>query len=650
VSVTAANGCSSVASGFGVTANASPTVNASNTGPYCVGYSIQLNANGTNVQSYSWSGVNSFSSSTQNPTIANSSAVNFGAYNVTANSSAGCMATATTTVTSSGNAPVLSYSGNTNFTSHIVDPLLASPYTNFRFEVKYTDADGNLPAANYPRVIMDYEGNGNFTDPNDRLFIMQQADPGDVNVTDGKIYFYVATGLPVGLNYQTRIVANDNSASACTNTFGPFPEPDILDDADIFIFANDITFSETNPDTSSPLQVCATIHNESDYPALNFVVKLKNQYDTLANYGNITVPYLAAHTTTTVCWNIITPNEPSWNPMQVLIDYTDVINEPNELDNQAIRPFVCGNFILPGDIKLTAQVSPQTSYAVANNWLSVGGRATYRNTAVPLQDPSVAGATVTVFVPSTGATYSTYTNSQGYYSLAFLAPVTAGLYAVQASVTDFTLDGDTTAPFSLNTPPCAPDLSPYFSLPTYTLVAGQSITGAQYQISSGGCANVGVNTLATWNCSGATISSGSNATAAPFSTGATQYFNLPTLTFPTAGSYNLCVNADAGNAVSETNENNQFCRGISVLPACTDLTAGVNNLNGSYQQCQPASFSFSVNNSGGVAAGNTSFARLVIKKGGVIEAVYSNLIPNLSAQSGTSFSYTHSLPVPVLMI
>jgi len=641
VTVAAVNGCTATAS-QSVTANVSPTVNATNTGPYCTGYPIQLNASGTNVQSYSWSGVSSFSSLQQSPTIPNSTAVNFGQYSVTATGNAGCTATATTNVGSNGTAPVLSYSGNSGFTSHIVDPLMASPYTNFRFEVKYTDADGNLPAANYPRIIMDYEGNGVFTDPNDRMYIMQQADPTDLDVTDGKIYFYVATGLPVGLNYQTRIIANDNSAFSCTTTFGPFAEPDVLDDADIFIFANDITFSELNPDVSSPLQVCATIHNESDYPALNFVVHLRNQFDTLASYGDIIVPFLAAHATTTVCWNITTPTQPSWNPMQVIVDYTNVINEPNELNNQAIRPFVCGNFILPGDIRLTAQVNPQSSYAVANNWLNVSGRATYRNTALPLQDPSCAGATINVFVPSTGASYSTYSNSQGYYSINFLAPVTPGIYNVELTVTDFTLNGDTTALFALNLPPCVPDLNAYFNLPNATLVAGQTLPSFQYQVSNVGCGNIGVNTLSTWNSNGSTLSGGSHATAAPFNSGSSQYFTIPALTFPTAGNYSVCVNADAGFSVAESNENNSFCRSVSVLQACTDLTAGVNSLNGSYPQCQPASFSFRVNNVGGTTSNAISYARLVIKQGGNIEAIYNNEIPPLGAQSSTFFTYTHS--------
>jgi hypothetical protein len=40
---------------------------ATNTGPYCVGDNIQLNA--TTGATYSWAGPNNFSSTAQNPTI-----------------------------------------------------------------------------------------------------------------------------------------------------------------------------------------------------------------------------------------------------------------------------------------------------------------------------------------------------------------------------------------------------------------------------------------------------------------------------------------------------------------------------------------------------------------------------------------------------
>lgn len=71
------------------------TATASNTGAYCVGATIQLNATGGT--SYSWTGPNGFTSGLQNPTIPNSTTAHAGTYNVTA-TGAGCTATASTTV------------------------------------------------------------------------------------------------------------------------------------------------------------------------------------------------------------------------------------------------------------------------------------------------------------------------------------------------------------------------------------------------------------------------------------------------------------------------------------------------------------------------------------------------------------------------
>ena len=70
------------------------TATANNTGPYCVGGTIQLN--GTGGGSYSWSGPNGFTSSIQNPTLPATVAA-AGIYTLTTNLS-GCVATATTTV------------------------------------------------------------------------------------------------------------------------------------------------------------------------------------------------------------------------------------------------------------------------------------------------------------------------------------------------------------------------------------------------------------------------------------------------------------------------------------------------------------------------------------------------------------------------
>ncbi|MBL7815790.1 MAG: hypothetical protein JNL70_12320 [Saprospiraceae bacterium] len=101
VTVTNANGCSTTASTNVSVTTVSATASATNT---CVGGSISLSATGGT--SYAWSGPNSFTNTTQNPTIAPATAANAGTYTVTV-TNAGCSATATATV-SVANAPTAS--------------------------------------------------------------------------------------------------------------------------------------------------------------------------------------------------------------------------------------------------------------------------------------------------------------------------------------------------------------------------------------------------------------------------------------------------------------------------------------------------------------------------------------------------------------
>ncbi len=74
---------------------ASTTV--SNTGPYCVGATIQLNANAGGSATYTWSGPGGFSSTIQNPTLTASSTTLAGVYTVTAGVGA-CTSVKSTTV------------------------------------------------------------------------------------------------------------------------------------------------------------------------------------------------------------------------------------------------------------------------------------------------------------------------------------------------------------------------------------------------------------------------------------------------------------------------------------------------------------------------------------------------------------------------
>ena len=96
------NGCSSASSlATTVVVNPTPTTpTTSNNGPVCLGDTLSLSTPTVTNATYSWSGPNSFSSSSQNPTVSNAtSAVMAGTYNVTVTVSGCASAAGTTTAT-----------------------------------------------------------------------------------------------------------------------------------------------------------------------------------------------------------------------------------------------------------------------------------------------------------------------------------------------------------------------------------------------------------------------------------------------------------------------------------------------------------------------------------------------------------------------
>ena len=96
VTVTVA-GCTSVAGTTTVVINPVPaTPTASNNGPLCAGATLNLSTPLVASATYAWTGPNSFSSTLQNPTIANVTAAAAGTYNVTV-TVAGCTSVAGTT-------------------------------------------------------------------------------------------------------------------------------------------------------------------------------------------------------------------------------------------------------------------------------------------------------------------------------------------------------------------------------------------------------------------------------------------------------------------------------------------------------------------------------------------------------------------------
>ena len=97
LTVTNANGCTASAT-TSVTINALPVPNPSSDSPKCVGTTLTFGSV-AGMSTYAWSGPNSFSASTQNPSISNVTTAANGTYTLTVSNASGCTASATTAVT-----------------------------------------------------------------------------------------------------------------------------------------------------------------------------------------------------------------------------------------------------------------------------------------------------------------------------------------------------------------------------------------------------------------------------------------------------------------------------------------------------------------------------------------------------------------------
>ncbi|MEM8908451.1 MAG: hypothetical protein AAGD05_11440, partial [Bacteroidota bacterium] len=93
------DGCVINSDTFDLDVHSSPTLSPSVAlGPICEGEELELFANASNAVSYQWVGPNGFSSTAQNPTIANAAPSSNGTYTVVVSSDRGCTSTASVVV------------------------------------------------------------------------------------------------------------------------------------------------------------------------------------------------------------------------------------------------------------------------------------------------------------------------------------------------------------------------------------------------------------------------------------------------------------------------------------------------------------------------------------------------------------------------
>jgi hypothetical protein len=103
--------------------------------------------------------------------------------------------------------PKLSWVQDWGYITDGLDPDTGFPDTTFTYKIVYSDILNESVANGFPKLYIDMDNNGNFTDPGDTVVTMIAVNPGDNAFDDGKIYYYNTT-LPLG-TYKYMVYAED---------------------------------------------------------------------------------------------------------------------------------------------------------------------------------------------------------------------------------------------------------------------------------------------------------------------------------------------------------------------------------------------------------------------------------------------------------
>ncbi len=332
--------------------------------------------------------------------------------------------------------PTLTYSKMPAYKGkHGVEPQKGTFKSAFSYRVTYTHPDNIPPENGYPRVGIDYNGNGTFNDANDSRVYMTELDASDKNYKDGKVYTYTRGFGKPNKNLQYSFLAYDTLGSPAKGEATKLKDGPLVtdNDLDLYVYADDITFSDKNPDVSDTVKITADLHNNGALDASSVLVSFYRE-DTLI--ARQVVNKIPGKSVKTVSIDHSFPVD-EYYPMKVVIDEFDNINENNELNNFAIRPLTVGNFTVSAGIDVTGEVAPNKP--CTNENFVYKGQASYLGTLDPNTD--VSGAEVKVEILETGEIFKSYTNSKGKFNVLISASTNTGSYHVKATVTDFTLVG-----------------------------------------------------------------------------------------------------------------------------------------------------------------------------------------------------------------
>ncbi|MEP6793612.1 MAG: CARDB domain-containing protein, partial [Saprospiraceae bacterium] len=420
--------------------------------------------------------------------------------------------------------------------------------------------------------------------------------------------------------------------------------PVIQEKVNLSIYVNDIAFSNNHPETNSTINVSATVRNTSNVNAGSFSVQLTNLFSNTSP-PSVTIPELNAHHSTQVNWILTTPNVAAFVPIRVAIDVLDDLDESNELDNIAVKPFVCGTPTSIGTMAVSTNSIPSTS--LAGSTIQLCGSAHYAGVIPLLADSSVAAAEVTIIITETNETFLGYTNDAGNFCLSYNTPNTAGTYHYAVEITDHALSGEASGEFILTEPPpppCVKDLYVSIELTgieqtgsvSYTILAGSAYSGTVHV--NNGCLDVSQSTSLFISLPGGSPMQGP-FTIPALSPGQVYDVALSPMSFASTGNTYISATVDYYNVVMEDNEsNNTDIKFIQVRPLLPDM-AVISGQVLSDAFCEADNqVTFIVKNYGTLASG-TFNAVFQLYENNVLHATQTQILNSLLPQDQTTIIF-----------
>ena len=313
-----------------------------------------------------------------------------------------------------------------------VRPQHGLPGDRFRFRVAYTNAASALPAAGWPRLELDADGDGDAGDPGDAVFTMSPADL-DSTTENGKAYqFDVALAAPPGGRYRYRFTAEDALGVPAVGRATAWNDSLFVDAgfSNLRVRAEDIRLHPTAPRLTDDAAVLVAVENTAERSVENVVVRIENVFGAVLAERTLTA--IGPRATTEIALRTRFADF-GFQPVIVRVDPGDQVVESDETDNVASHGVFAGGGGVAGLFVVTGLPPLVTVPPVAP--FGVNGNAHYFAGANSFAARPVSQARVRV-LPSWEAGHEVRTDAAGDFRVEVTPPAVPGGYSLTIEIDD----------------------------------------------------------------------------------------------------------------------------------------------------------------------------------------------------------------------